>query len=341
MNRKRKPTKKLFINFAALAVAFVFLLAGNQYLGDPLNLPPLSEHVTEAVLNTVSETADAADSVLDTLYQQADIAQTPTDAEGDLLVHFIDVGQADCELIQAPGANVLIDAGDIGTGDLVVDYLKAQGITKIDYLLATHPHADHIGGMPEVVNTFKIDKVLFSDIPAELTPTTKIYERLLDSIADKGLKITKARPGVVYDLGDGTKLKILAPISQNHEDLNENSIVCRVEYGKTSFLFTGDAGISSENQMLERYGGLLSSTVLKLGHHGSSTATQEKWLKKVKPQIVVAEVGADNKYGHPHREILKRIEQYGLTFYRTDRNGTIVMASDGEKITVTTEKGDS
>ncbi|WP_101910828.1 ComEC/Rec2 family competence protein [Marasmitruncus massiliensis] len=338
MYRKRKFAKKVFINVASLALAAVLLLAGNQYLGNRLDLPPLPKNVTQTVSDAVSGILDAAGDIVDSLYQKADLAQAKTDAQGNLLVHFIDVGQGDCELIQAPEANVLIDAGDVGEGDLVVDYLKAQGVERIDYLLATHPHADHIGGMPEVVEAFEIGKVLFSDVPADLIPTTKIYEQLLDSIAGKGLKITKASPGIAYDLGDGAMLKILAPLNQDQEDLNENSIVCRLDFGETSFLFTGDAGISSENDMIKRYGSTLSATVLKLGHHGSNTATQEKWLNQVNPKIVVAEVGADNKYGHPHKEILQRIEERGLTFYRTDRNGTIVMASDGGDITVTAEK---
>ncbi len=338
MYRKRKFAKKVFINVASLVLAAVLLLAGNQYLDNRLDLPPLPKNVTQTVSDAVSGILDAAGDIVDSLYQKADLAQAKTDAQGNLLVHFIDVGQGDCELIQAPEANVLIDAGDVGEGDLVVDYLKAQGVERIDYLLATHPHADHIGGMPEVVEAFEIGKVLFSDVPADLIPTTKIYEQLLDSIAGKGLKITKASPGIAYDLGDGAMLKILAPLNQDQEDLNENSIVCRLDFGETSFLFTGDAGISSENDMIKRYGSALSGTVLKLGHHGSNTATQEKWLNRVNPKIVVAEVGADNKYGHPHKEILQRIKERGLTFYRTDRDGTIVMASDGGDITVTAEK---
>ena len=339
MYRKHKFAKKVFINIASLALAAVLLFAGNQYLGGRLKLPSLPKEVTQTVSDAASGILDAAGGIVDSLYQKADLAQAKTEAEGSLLVHFIDVGQGDCELIEAPGANVLIDAGDVGQGDLVVDYLKAQGVEKIDYLLATHPHADHIGGMPEVVGAFDIGKVLFSDIPADLIPTTKIYEQLLDGIAGKGLKITKANPGITYDLGGGTILKILAPLNQNKEDLNENSIVCRLDFGETSFLFTGDAGINSENDMIKRYGSALSATVLKLGHHGSNTATQEKWLNQVNPKLVVAEVGADNKYGHPHKEILQRIKERGLTFYRTDRNGTIVMASDGSDVKVTVQKG--
>ncbi len=338
MYRKHKFAKKVCINLASLALAAVLLFAGNQYLGGGLDLPPLPKNVTQTVSDAVSGILDTADGAADSLYQMGDLAQTKTDAEGSLLVHFIDVGQGDCELIQAPGANVLVDAGDVGKGDLVVDYLKAQGIEKIDYLLVTHPHADHIGGMPEVVESFDIGKVLFSDVPADLVPTTKIYEQLLDGIAGKGLKITKANPGIAYDLGDGAMLKILAPVNQSQEDLNENSIVCRLDFGETSFLFTGDAGTSSENEMIKRYGSALSATVLKLGHHGSSTATQEKWLNRVNPKIVVAEVGADNKYGHPHKEILQRITERSLRFYRTDQNGTIVMASDGSDVKVTLEK---
>ena len=154
--------------------------------------------------------------------------------DGEVSVHFIDVGQADCELIQTPESTVLIDAGDIGGGDAVVAYLKAQGVNRIDLLIASHPHADHIGGMKEVVETFDIGKIIFSDVPDELIPTSKTYEGLIDTIAARGYKITKAKPRAVYDLGGGASLTISGPVAQ-YDDLNETSVACRFDFGKTSF----------------------------------------------------------------------------------------------------------
>ena len=323
--KKRRPLplkQVLFSALAVLAALFVLILL-NEALGSGLPLPG-----TDDVMNGLGG-----------LYEKAGLSPAAvTRAEGELAVHYVDVGQADCELIQTPEQNVLIDAGDVGGGDAVTAYLKAQGVERIDLLIATHPHADHIGGMADVVNQFEIGKVLFAEVPRSLTPTSKTYERLLDAIADKDLKVAKAQPGIKYDLGGGAMLTVLGPMDEYRDDLNENSVVCRLDFGETSFLFTGDASRQSENDLVKAYGDGLSADVLKLGHHGSDTSSQEKWLNAVDPEVAVCCVGWDNTYGHPSPEVLDRLEKRGVTLYRTDRNGTVVVTSDGEQLAVQTEK---
>lgn len=305
--------------------AFLVVVLLNDAMGGQLPLP------------TAAQIESAAADALDKLYGAADLVPQPVHVDGEVSVHFIDVGQADCELIQTPESTVLIDAGDIGGGDAVVAYLKAQGVNRIDLLIASHPHADHIGGMKEVVETFDIGKIIFSDVPDELIPTSKTYEGLIDAIAARGYKITKAEPRAVYDLGGGASLTILGPVAQ-YDDLNETSVACRFDFGKTSFLFTGDAERENENDLVAAYGSALKADVFKLGHHGSSTSNQQKLLNAVDPDIAVCEVGYDNSYGHPHAETLERLLKMGVMLYRTDRDGTVVISSDGETLSVVTEK---
>lgn len=320
------PAKKISIAAVILIVGFAILVLLNQAMGGILPLPTAQE------LDTV------LGSLVDELYGQAGVAPSAVTVDGDLVVHFIDVGQGDCELIQGPEKTVLIDAGEAEQADVVSAYLRAQGITTIDILIATHPHADHIGGLYKIVEEFEVKTILFPELPDALIPTTRAYERLLDTIDAQGLKINHAVPGKKYDLGDGAEMTILAPLFQYTDDLNELSVVCRVDFGNTSFMFTGDASKQSENDMVEKYGSRLSATVLNLGHHGSKTASQDKWLSAVSPQIAVASLAYDNDYGHPHPQVLKRLEKHGIPLYRTDQHGTIVISSDGEHLDIVTEK---
>ena len=258
--RKKKsasnPKRAGLVSLISAAVLFVLVLL-NQAMGGRLPLP--SAETLETSIN----------SALDELYDQAGLSSVPTEAEGDLLVHFIDVGQADCELIQTPEQNVLIDAGEIGEGPAIIDYLKAQGVSRLDMVIATHPHADHIGSMAEVIDAFEIGTVLFSDVPDNLIPTTRTYERLLDAIERKNLKITLAEPRSRYDLGGGAVMTILGPLVEEPEGLNDTSVICRLDFGSTSFLFTGDAEKPNENALLKAYdSSLLRADVLKLGQSG-------------------------------------------------------------------------
>lgn len=250
----------------------------------------------------------------------------------DLQVHFIDVGQADAILVQNGESALLVDAGNNDDGQLVVNYLKQRGISKLDVVLGTHPHEDHIGGLDNVLLSLPVDKVYLPKV----SHTTETYGDVLRALQKKGLKATGASGGQQFQLGQA-KVELLAPNSPKYEELNNYSIVCKITYGETSFLLTGDAEELSEEEMLNE-GYNLRADVLKVGHHGSHSSTSEKFLQAVKPQFAVISVGQGNDYGHPHREILHRLAKASLKVYRTDQGGTLVMTSDGKAIQVQTEK---
>ena len=265
--------------------------------------------------------------------------QTPATPAGKTAsVYYLDVGQGDSELIQLPsGENILIDAGDRGTSDEIVSYLKEKGIKKIDLLIATHPHADHIGGMANVIQNFEIGKVYMPRVADDQTPTTKTYEGVLKAISDKNLKITEAKAGMtVYDAG-GAKLEFLAPNGTEYKDLNNYSIVSKLTYGDTTFVFTGDAETESEKEILaNKYD--VKCDVLKLGHHGSSTSTSDRFLEAADPKYAVISCGVDNDYGHPHKETMNKLEDFKIETYRTDTQGTILATTDGKTVTMTSNQ---
>lgn len=256
--------------------------------------------------------------------------------EGKLEVHFIDVGQADAILIKQGSSAMMVDAGNNADADLVVRYLKDQEIEKLDYVIGTHPHEDHIGGLDAIINEFRVDKVIMPRAVA----TTRTYEDVLSAIQGKGLKITAPVPGTKYSLGSAG-FTILAPNGSFYEDLNNYSVVIKLDFGSTSFLLTGDAEALSEQEMVDN-GHPLKSDVLKVGHHGSSTSTSEKFLEAVDPKYAVISVGQGNSYGHPDQSVVERLKKHGVTIYRTDENGTIKAVSDGTTLEFITEKaGDS
>lgn len=273
------------------------------------------------------------DRVLDVLYSETDMTYAPAQVEGELKIHFIDVGQGDATLIQAGEEAILIDAGETGSEKTVIPYLKSQGVQRLDLVIGTHMHSDHVGGMASVLEEFPVGELVFSKLPDDLTPTTRMYERLLDTVAEKGLTITDAQPGNQFIMEDGASLTILGPLGSDYDDLNLTSVVCRLDYGEISFLFTGDAEKKNENELLEEYPAqLLAADVLKLGHHGSNTSNTAKWLDAVGPAYAVALVGADNDYGHPHQEVTERLEDREIKLLRSDRDGTVVFGTDGEAL---------
>ena len=245
----------------------------------------------------------------------------------DLEVHFIDVDQADSILIKKGDESMLIDAGNSWDGDKVVDYLKEQNVTNLKYVIGTHPHSDHIGGLDTVIDNLEIGKVIMPNAISN----TKTFEDVVDSISRKGLSITSGKAGNVYDL-NGAEIITLAPNDEKYSNLNNYSLVVRVENGSNAFLFTGDAEEISEREMVEKRAGSLKSDVLKLGHHGSSTSTNEEFLNLVDPKYAVITVGENNRYGHPDDEVLNRLEDKGIQVYRTDLDGNIVAVSDGKTI---------
>ena len=247
----------------------------------------------------------------------------------ELTVTFIDVGQADSILIQTPGGrNILIDAGNAADFSVIKACLDAAGVRRLDVVVATHPHEDHIGSMASVIKAFDIGKIY---MPKAVT-TTKTYENLLLAIKEKGLKVTEAKGGISIETGDSLiTAEILAPNSSEYDDMNNWSAVIKLSYGKTSFLFTGDAEDVSEREMLEKNYDL-KADVLKVGHHGSISSTTARFLSAVSPKYAVISVEKGNDYGHPAAAVMNRLKQAGIPVYRTDESGTIVCVSDGETI---------
>ncbi|WP_270739223.1 ComEC/Rec2 family competence protein [Massilioclostridium coli] len=264
------------------------------------------------------------------IYDQLPAQPLPGDG---VSVHFIDVGQGDSTLIQYDGHNILIDAGENDQGDVVVDYLKSQGVDKLDLMIGSHPHSDHIGGMDTVLKAFDAETILMPELSKENTPTTKTYLEVLSAAEQQGKTITAAAPGQTFTYGQA-KVSIVGPV-QEYNDLNSNSVVAKFSYGDTSFLFGGDMEAQAEQDLLESDANV-KSTVLKLSHHGSNTSNSQDFLDAVQASDYVICVGSGNSYGHPHQEILDRIA--GKSVYRTDLNGTIVFHSDGANLTVTTER---
>ena len=245
-----------------------------------------------------------------------------------VVVRYLDVGQADSILVQSEGINMLIDAGTNSSGQTVVKDLENLGVTKIDYLIGTHPHEDHIGGMDDVIKNFDIGIIYMPKIQTN----TKTFEDVLDAVSEKGLKITSPQKGDEFEVG-GTRCEIMTDGIEDTSNLNLSSIVIRMTYGTQSFLFMGDA--EKENEETRQWP---QTTVLKVGHHGSSTSSSTQFLNEVQPQISVISVGKDNKYGHPTKTTINKLEKIKTKIYRTDESGTITITCDGKKCIVTTEK---
>lgn len=270
------------------------------------------------------------------LLEQAGLNHTQPPPEGELQVHFLDVGNADAALIRSGSHQMLIDGGEPADGKPVVDYLRKNGVERLDYVIATHPDADHIGGLPDVLEAFPVDHVLMSYMDDEHIPTSYSYERLLSTLLDQNIPVIEAAPGQQYTLGEAT-VDILGPEGV-YDESNNMSVVCRITFGKRRFLMMGDAEKKAENALVKS-GADLRADVLKVGHHGSHSSTGSVFLSAVSPAHAVISCGLDNRYGHPHPETLALLQQQQINVWRTDQSGTIVMTTDGDTLTIATEKG--
>ncbi len=247
--------------------------------------------------------------------------------------HFIDVGQADCALIICDGETLLIDAGNVPDGDLIVSYLKEQSIEELDYVISTHAHEDHVGGLGEVLSEFTVTNTVFAP---EKGADTDCYRDFLSAVAAQELTLTVPEAGSELSFGSST-LTFITPLSETVPGTNNTSLVAKIEYGETSFLFTGDIERDAEAGILET-GRDISADVLKIAHHGGATSTTYPFLREVMPEIAIISVGNDNSYGHPTEEVLSKLRDADVKVYRTDMQGHIVIKSDGQNLTVTTEK---
>lgn len=308
MKSKRKSKKELWLVLIFMIIGLVFKLDDGLY-----------EKLTDTVFRESTNTEENIDGNIDT--------------EGDLLkVSFLDVGQADSILINANNKYMLIDAGNNEDGEKLVTYLKSLGVEKFDYVVGTHAHEDHIGGMDNIIDSFDIGTFYMPDV----ITTTKTFEDVLDSLEKKNLNFDTPQIGSTFDLGKA-KIETIY-VGKDSKNLNDSSIILKLAYGNISFLFTGDTESDVEETLLNKD---IESDVLKVAHHGSNTSSSNAFLKKVNPKYAIISVGTGNSYGHPKSVILDRLEKLGTKIYRTDELGTIIVTTDGEKIEVSNIKTDT
>ena len=256
----------------------------------------------------------------------------PTAPPKGFELHFIDVGTGDGMLLICDGEAMIIDSGNVGRGDTMVNYAMAQGVRSLKYLMVTHGHADHVGGMPEIIGAFPFETMFLYDVPCDEEP----YQKLLDIIEKRGIVPVNPEVGSEWTLGGGSFL-VIGPFQYDKSNLNNNSICIKFTYGNNTFLLCGDAQSSLESQLLKgKYD--LKADVLKADHHASSAGCGKKFLEAVSPSVICVQVGTENKLGYPDKGTIKRLEKTGAEVYRNDTHGTIVVKSDGTNISVTTEK---
>ncbi len=273
----------------------------------------------------ISRFADKCMDFLDWLDTDAEGEKTQNSTNGKLQVHFLDIGQGDATLLVCDGHAMLVDAGNNNQGTVVQSYLQSQGIEKLDYMIGTHPDADHIGGLDVILTKFPVGKFFMPDFEKD----TKTYEEVIQAAAYRHLNITYPEAGKSYPLGEAT-FTILGPVKK-YSDANNSSICFLLEHGENRFLFTGDAEEEAEQDIAAVYD--VSADVYKAAHHGSRTATSKDFFQHVRPIYAVISCGDDNSYHHPHAEVLNRLRMAGVQMFRTDDQGTIVVTSDGTDLT--------
>ena len=313
MKKKSNKNNKLIYSIAAILGIVVVLLFGDHF-------------TTENIENMFSNVVE------NQLAQNYESNENTTVVEGqNVVVHFFDVGQADSILVQSEEKTMLIDAGTNNMGKTVVKYLQDLNIFKIDYLVGTHPHEDHIGGLDDVINNFEIGTIYMPKVQTN----TKTFEDVLDAISNKNLKITSPEVGFKFNVGNAQCeiMSIGRGTAEEKSNLNLSSIVIRMTYGEQSFLFTGDA--EKQNEEARQWP---QTTVLKVGHHGSDTSSSQEFLNEVKPQISIISVGKGNTYGHPKQTTIDKLQKINARIYRTDESGTITITCDGKNNIVTTQK---
>lgn len=315
MGKKSVKRYSLSKTLLAILLSAVVWLCGLVTVSETLNLPFVPTWNELYVMSGLREDIELPDS--------------------QLRMTVLDVGNADCILLQNGDRFALIDAGENDDGDDIVSYFQRVGITRLEYVIVTHPDADHIGGMDDVVRNVEIGTFLMSYMPEGYTPTTRVYENLLTALIERDVTPIDPAFGTVFSFGDAY-IDIFSGLSE-HTDTNEQSIVCRVRFGENRFLLMGDAGKEVEEELLDE-GIDLRADVLKVGHHGSRTSSSEPFVKAVMPTYAVITCGTGNSYNHPHSQTLDVLRQFNCAVYRCDVHGDIVLTSDGKTIAVTTEK---
>lgn len=330
MNKKKK-TKGAWIG---LAIAIIILISifspstdesktdgnvdANNKVEDTIKVNSQENNSTDNSTTTTNTSSS----------QPQEISKVDTNL--NLTVSFIDVGQADCILITSNDEHMLIDAGNNGDDDIILSHLNSKGVSKLKYIIGTHPHEDHIGSLDSVINAYDIETVIMPN----MVSNTKTFEDVLTAIENKKLQITAPKIGDTYKLGNAEFI-IIAP-NKDYNEANDMSVGIKLTNGNNSFIFCGDAEENSESDIIAN-GIDLKADVLKLSHHGSKTGASSTFLNAINPTYAVISVGKDNQYGHPHDETLKILKDKGIKTYRTDEQGNIIATSDGVNITFNVE----
>lgn len=303
---KKKNSKKLIKNIISIIIVIIIvLMSQNQEIQKYISSTTSNLISENGIPSTIQENENGTKTIV--------IGSGNVDNENNLHVYYIDVGQADSILIVNKNQSALIDAGNNDDGQEVVNFIKSKGITKLDYVIGTHPHEDHIGGLDDVINNIDADKIYLPKIRTN----TKTYEDVLQAIQNKNQKISSFNKGDRFTIGDAN-LEVMTDSILDKENLNLSSNIIRMEFNETSFLFTGDAEIENEKTITWP-----QTDILKVGHHGSTTSTSQNFLNQIKPKYAIISVGKDNDYGHPKEKILERLENAEVEIFRTDECGTI------------------
>lgn len=308
--KKRFRHKKLIISISILLICGTIILS----YSNNLNIP---------TWNKIYNYLNISKGTVDVNYE-----------DYPLSVHILNVGKADAIYIKSNDKNILIDSGDTDTKDQVIQYLNNNKIQQFDLIIATHPHKDHIAGMDNIINTFPINRFIMPKLSETIIPTTKTYNSMINSLKDNNITVESPVAGDNFKIGE-INIDILGPIKE-YDNLNNNSVIAKLAYKNTSFLFVGDAEKEAETDLISSSANL-KSTVLKVGHHGSKTSTTQKFLNAVNPEYSVISVGPDSN-NLPKDSIINRLKNNNIKTYRTDKSGTIIFTSDGDNINVFTEK---
>lgn len=308
-DKNTNNTNNIMKLILTVIIAIILLVAGVQKeeLGKILGFTDDYE-TSSSNLNIQTQETDGI-----TVKYGKDVIRKIEDTEG-LKIYFFDVGQADSMLIVNNGKTMLIDAGTNDMGEAVVSKIKKLGITKLDYVIGTHPHEDHIGGLDNVIKSFDIDKVYMPKVQTN----TRTYEDVLDAISSKKLKIKSPKIGDKFEVGDA-ECEVMS-IGDDSSNINATSIVIRMTYNGKSYIFMGDAEKTNEDSR-----SWPETDVIKVGHHGSSTSSSQKFLNQISPKIAIIQVGKENSYGHPHEAAMNRYEKLNVKIYRTDLNEDILL----------------